>query len=73
MGLMRNEQKTCPTCHVRFIEIDRNSERLLGCIECNQSKWVGSNRPVMELAAEELESLKHTLQLIRSTKPVCPT
>jgi uncharacterized protein YbaR (Trm112 family) len=57
---MYNEQKSCPACHNPLIEIDRYGERLLGCIECNRWKWIGSNRPVMELAPDDLEALKGT-------------
>ena len=55
---MDNEQKSCPTCHNPLIEIDRYGERLLGCIGCNRWKWIGSNRPVMQLAPEDLEALR---------------
>ena len=41
-----------------LIEIDRYGERLFGCIECNRWKWVGSNRPVMELAPGDLGALR---------------
>ena len=47
----------CDRCDQPLIEIDRHSERLTGCLECNC--WQANNGAfVVELSVEDYEALR---------------
>jgi hypothetical protein len=62
---------TCPCCNGPLIEIDRFSERLVGCVECNRWTWRESENISMGLPEEDLEALKaHVIAQGRQPKPM---
>jgi hypothetical protein len=61
----------CKQCDEPLVEIDNYSERLIGCIECNQWTWRGSKRLIalphrMLLAMRRASSIVSTLAMSAS-------
>jgi hypothetical protein len=54
--------ENCSHCQRRLIEIDHFGERLLGCIECNRWKRVGSSTDrIVQLPEDDLQALSNSL------------
>jgi uncharacterized protein with PIN domain len=56
---MNDERTVCSRCQGPLIEIDRDGERLIGCVACNRWTWPGSNHLFMQLPEEDLEALSN--------------
>ena len=49
---------TCAVCNGPQLEIERFSEQLVGCIECNWWTWPTGENICVTLTKDDLEALK---------------